>query len=343
MARRMRTTRLLLTAVLAVLAGAVPASAQEPLGDYAHCDAVPGVSVVDVSNATCPEAQVVAALVAAKAPDDEADALRAAGWTPVRALVTDDGAEHDIVATRGRAALRIRRPGDAPDLDGWSAGRELIFARPALIAGGRVPSGAVICTSAFLVRLSTGSLGGLSASHCGGLRSDGSTQRRNAGLRRPPEPGVILGRVVRNLERTRPLDALVLPVPSGLTRPASPLIDRGVTRPPWTVAGTARPFSGRSICFSGRTSGIDQCGRVAGPGARAFEAGILRRAGITVRCTTIRAREGDSGSAVYTAPRADGSVRAVGIAVIVVGLTAQMCFTPVQPVLAALHATVVTA
>jgi hypothetical protein len=344
----MRTARLLLTALLAVLAGpalagAVPASAQAPLGEYAHCDAVPGASIVDVSNATCPEAQAVAALVAAKPTEQEPDALRAAGWTPVRALVTDDGAEHDIVATRGHAALRIRRPGEAPDLDGWSAGRELIFARPTLIAGGRVPSGAVVCTSAFLVRLSTGSLGGLSASHCGGLRRDGTTQRRNAGLRRPPEPGVILGQVVRNLERARPLDALLLPVPSALTRPASPLVDRGLARPPWTVAGTARPFSGRRICFSGRTSGIDQCGRVAGLGARAFEAGVLRRAGITVRCTTIRAREGDSGSPVYTAPRADGSVRAVGIAVIVVGLTAQMCFTPLQPVLSALHATVVTA
>ena len=59
--------------------------------------------------------------------------------------------------------------------------------------------------------------------------------------------------------------------------------------------------------------------------------------------TTIRAREGDSGSAVYTAPRPDGSVRAIGIAVIVVGFTSQMCYTPLQPVLSALGATVVTA
>ena len=77
--------------------------------------------------------------------------------------------------------------------------------------------------------------------------------------------------------------------------------------------------------------------------ARSFEQGIRRRAGITVRCTTIRAREGDSGSAVYTAPRADGSVRAVGIAVIVVGIGARMCFTPLQPVLGALGAELVTA
>ena len=340
----MRQTRLaaLVIAALAVAVAAAPAAAQAPLGEYAHCGAVADASIVDVSNATCPEAQTVAAALLTRPADQGPDVLRAAGWTPVRALVASD-AEHDIVAIRGRAALRIRRPGPAPDLDGWASGRELIFARPALVSGGRVPSGAVLCSSAFLVRLSTGRLGGLSASHCGGLRRNGTTQRRNAGLRRPPEPGIILGRVVRNVERTRPLDALVLPVPSGLTRPASPIVDRGISRPPWTLAGTAQPFSGRRICFSGRTSGIDQCGRIAGRGARRGERLLSALAGTVVRCTTIRAREGDSGSGVYTAPRADGSVRAVGIAVIVVGASARMCFTPLLPVLSAVHASVVTA
>ena len=343
MARRMRASRLVPLAIAVLLAAAAPARAQAPLGEYEHCAAVAEASVVDVSNATCPEAQAVATALLAQPPEAGPDVLRAAGWTPQRALVTDDGSQYDIVATRGNAALRIRRPGAAPDLDGWTAGRELLFARPTLVPGARVPSGAVLCTSAFLVRMPTGALGGLSASHCGGLRSDGSTQRRNAGLRRPPEPGIILGRVLRNLERTRPLDALLLPVPGGPTRPSGALIDRGIARPPWTVAGTARAFAGRRICFSGRTSGIDQCGRIAGAGAGPLEASIRRRAGITVRCTTIRAREGDSGSPVYTAPRPDGSVRAVGIAVIVVGFASQMCFTPLQPVLAALDASVVTA
>jgi hypothetical protein len=344
MARRMLATRLALLATAALLLAAAPAAAQTPpLGEYQHCGAAAEASVVDVSNATCPEAQAVAAAMLTRPPEESPDVLRAAGWTPLRALVTDDGSEHDIVATRGRAALRIRRAGQPPDLDGWTAGRELLFARPALVPGARVPSGAVLCTSAFLVRLPTGSLGGLSASHCGGLRSDGTTQRRYAGLRRPPEPGIILGRVVRNLERSRPLDALLLPVPSGPTRPSAALVDRGISRPPWSVAGTARPYSGRKVCFSGRTSGIDRCGRIAGAGARSFEAGVRKRAGITVTCTGIVAREGDSGSPVYTAPRADGSVRAVGIAVIVVGFAAQMCFTPLQPVLDVLHASVVTA
>jgi hypothetical protein len=339
----MNAARLVLLAAVALLLAAAPASAQSPLGEYQHCAAVAEASIVDVSGATCAEAQTIAAALLTQPPEAGPVVLRAAGWTPQRALVSDDGLEHDIVATRGRAALHVRRPGPPPDLDGWKAGRELLFASPTLVGGARIPNGAVVCTSAFLVRLRTGSLGGLSAAHCGGLRSNGTTRRRNAGLRRPPEPGVILGRVVRNLERTRPLDALLLPVLNGPTRPAAAIVDRGIERPPWSIAGTARPLSGRGVCFSGRTSGIDQCGQIAGAIARPLETSIRRRAGVTVRCTTIPAREGDSGSPVYTTPRADGSVRAVGIAVIVVGFAQQMCFTPLQPVLDALHASVVTA
>ena len=66
-------------------------------------------------------------------------------------------------------------------------------------------------------------------------------------------------------------------------------------------------------------------------------------AGTRVRCTTIMAREGDSGGPVYTAARADGTVYAVGITTLVVGARARMCFTPIEPVLAALRATLVTA
>jgi hypothetical protein len=337
----MRPARIVLLAIAALLLGAAPALAQAPLGEYTHCDAIGEASVIDVSGATCPEAQTIAAALLAAPAADGGDVLRAAGWAPLRALVADGGA-HDIVATRGRAALRIRRPGTAPDLDGWAGGRELLFARQTLVPGARVPSGAVLCTSAFLVRLPAGRLGGLSAAHCGGTRSDGTVQRRNAALRRPPEPGVVLGRVVRNLKRTRPLDALVLPVRSAPDRPATAVIDRGVSRPPWSVAGFAQPFAGRKVCFSGRTSGIDQCGSILGSGARSGERVLSTLSGSVVRCTNIHAREGDSGSAVYTPPRADGSVRAIGIAVIVVGPSARMCFTPLAPVLGALRAKLVT-
>jgi hypothetical protein len=148
---------------------------------------------------------------------------------------------------------------------------------------------------------------------------------------------------VRNVARTRPLDALVLPVPVGPNRTAGPVVDRGISRPPWSVVGVARPFSGRKVCFSGRTSGIDRCGQILGARARPGERLLSVLSGAVVRCTNVRAAKGDSGSAVYTAPRADGSVRAAGIAVIVVGSRSRMCFTPLLPVLDALGAQLVTA
>ncbi|MDQ3849397.1 MAG: S1 family peptidase, partial [Actinomycetota bacterium] len=61
-----------------------------------------------------------------------------------------------------------------------------------------------------------------------------------------------------------------------------------------------------------------------------------------VRCTTIRARKGDSGGPVYTPPDAEGGVRAVGIVALIVGARARMCFTPLSPVLDALRARLVT-
>jgi hypothetical protein len=336
----MRLARLVvLTAALLAVA---PAVAQAQAGAYTRCDPVGAASIVEVSAATCEEARTVAAALVATPPGDAAAVLRAAGWSPLRALIAAGGGEYDVVATRGRGALRVRRPGSAPDLDGWSAGRELLFARGRLVPGARPPRGAAVCTSAFLIRLPAGRLGGLSAAHCAGTRHDGTVQRRNAALRRPPQPGIVLGRVLRNVRRTRPLDALVVPVPTSLDRPAGAFVDRGIARPPWSVAGVARPFSGRRICFSGRTSGVDRCGEIVGARARRFERLLSALSGTVVRCTTIHASEGDSGSAVYTAPRADGSVRAVGIAVIVTGSRERMCFTPLLPVLDALDAQLVT-
>jgi hypothetical protein len=222
------------------------------------------------------------------------------------------------------------------------AGRELLFARGTLVGGQPPPRGAALCTSAFLIRLG-GHPGGLSAAHCGGTRRDGTTQRNNAALRRPPQPGIVVGRVQRNLKRRRPLDALVLPVPSGPARPSAAVVDRGVSRPPWFVAGVGRPQSGRRVCFTGRTSGADRCGEIVDASRRRAELLLSAFAGTAVRCTTIRAREGDSGGPVYTAPRRNGTVYAVGITTLVVGPRARMCFTPLRPVLSALGATLVTA
>ncbi|MFP5364552.1 MAG: hypothetical protein ACLGI5_17685, partial [Thermoleophilia bacterium] len=282
--------------------------------------------------------------VRATAPADRSEsALRATGWSALRAAATANGRQYDVVAIRGRAALRIRRGGAVPDLDGWAAGRELLFARGRLVGGKPPPRGSAVCTSAFLVRLG-GHTGGLSAAHCGGTRRDGTTHRRNAALRRPPQPGIVVGRVQRNVARKHPLDALVLPVPSGAGRPSAAVVDRGVSRPPWFVAGVGKPTAGRRVCFTGRTSGADRCGRIVG-GARTRRAERLLSAfaGTIVRCTTIRAREGDSGGPVYTAARRNGTVYAVGITTLVVGRRARMCFTPLEPVLDALNARLITA
>ncbi|MBW3652866.1 MAG: S1 family peptidase [Actinobacteria bacterium] len=323
-----RAFRTILLAIATLLVVAASASAA---GGYANCPKAGDAIIVDVSGATCEEARAVATALAGVPAGNAEAALLAVGWRPLRAIATGFQRSYDLVATRGLGALLIRRPGDAPDLDGWMAGRELLFARERLVPGARPPRGASVYTSAFLIRLRTHP-GGLSAGHCAGLTRKRTTRRRNAALRRPPQTGIILGRVQRNLERRkRRLDALVLPVPSGPGRPAAPVIDRGVLNPPWFVIGSARPLLGRRVCFAGRTSGADRCGRI-----------VRSYPGTRLPCTTITAREGDSGGPVYTAPGADGTVRAVGITTLVFGLLQSMCFTPLEPVLDALNATLVT-
>jgi hypothetical protein len=321
---------------------ALAASAAAQPGEYAPCPVAGDATAIGVSAASCDDARAVAAALAATPATDPATVLRSAGWTPLRAIAGDAGTSYDLIATRGRAALRIHRNGTAPDLDGWSAGRELVFSRGRLVGGGSVPAGSVLCTSSFLVSLH-GHRGGLSAAHCGGLRKDGTTQRRNAAMRRPPQPGIVLGAVQRNVERSKPLDALVVPIPSGPDRPSASVIDRGALNAPWFVAGVAKPTPKRRVCFTGRTSGIDQCGQIVYGSASVANRIASRLAGTHVVCTTITAREGDSGGPVYTAPAADGSVRAVGVTTLVFGLLRTMCFTPLQPVLDALHAQLITA
>ena len=324
--------KIVLLAAAALLAGASSASAQ--VGEYAHCEKTGDAKIIDVSGASCDEARVVATALAAAPTAPVETTLAAQGWTPLRVAATGFEESYDLVATRGLASLMIRRPGAAPDIDGWMAGRELLFARPQLVGGRPPPRNAVLCTSAFLIRLGTHP-GGLSAAHCGGVTKNRTTRRRNAALRRPPQAGIVLGRVQRNLMRSRSrgrrLDALVLPVPSGANRPAAAVIDRGVLRPPWFVRGSARPLLGRHVCYTGRTSGADQCGRI-----------VRSYPGTRLPCTTITAREGDSGGPVYTAPAADGTVRAIGITTLVFGLLQSMCFTPLEPVLDRLDAKLVT-
>lgn len=314
---------------------------------YTRCPEPAGTSVVGAARTSCASVEQVAGAVAAAPAGDVVSVLAGEGWTPYRALPAraGDGAQFDVVALRGKAALRIRRPGPAPDLDGFSAGRELVFARGTIVGGEPIPEGAAFCTSAFTVRLGNGSLGGLSAGHCAGQRRDGRTARSNAAERRPPGPGIVLGRVQRYLPRSLPLDALLLPVPQGVDRSATAVVDRGIARPPWIVAGVAKTTGGRPVCFTGRTSGPDRCGTIRGSSARRLERFLLSQDDTLVRCTTALAAEGDSGGPVYTKARKDGTVYALGTATLVIGVSGRpgpMCFTPVAPVLKELGAELVT-
>lgn len=338
-----RRALVVLAAVLLGGAG-VPAAASAGATSYSRCDAVPGAGYVGVARVGCAAVQEVATAAAAARPDDEEGVLAGFGWTAMRAAPIDGrrARTHELIAVRGRAALRLRRDGVAPSLDGWAAGRELVFARGTIVGGRPVPKGAAFCTSAFLVRRPGGALAGLSAAHCGGLRSDGQLQRANVALRRPPQAGIVLGRVLRVLTRKQPLDALVVPVTRRAHRTATAVVNRGVRRPPLPVVGPARPTAGRRVCFAGRTSGSDQCGRIRGVSSRGVERLFLLQ-GLIVRCTTIRARQGDSGGPVYTAPDKNGAVRAVGIVTLIAGPRAQMCFTPLDLVLDRAQLRIVTA
>ncbi|MGI8729435.1 MAG: hypothetical protein ACR2LK_05510 [Solirubrobacteraceae bacterium] len=324
-------------AAVAFAAAAAPAQAIRSY-EYTRCANVGDAGIVEVTGASCAEAESVAAQLVAAPAASSRSILSAAGWNPLRAQSTSDEDQYDLIALHKGAALRIRQPGGAPNLDGWEAGRELIFARSKLVGGRPIPSGTVVCSASWLVRIPSGRLGGLSAAHCGGLTSKRKVRRNNVALRRAPQDGIVLGTVRRILSRSKPLDALLVPVPGGIDRSRIPVVDRGVSRPPWTVAGPARPTAGRAVCFSGRTSGIDQCGHIRGTQARGDERRLSRSVGVRVRCTSITAREGDSGGPVFTAPRSDGSIRAVGITTLVVGPLRLMCFTPLRPVLKGLRA-----
>ena len=325
-----------LLAVAVLLVVAAPASAR--VRPYAPCEKTGGAIIVEVSGATCDEARAVADALAGVAPGGVAAVVAAQGWTALRANATGYDDSYDLFALRGRAALWIRERGPAPDLDGWSAGRELLFSRGQLVSGAAAPTGTAVCTSSYLIRLGR-RLAGLSAGHCAGLTRSRKTLRRNTALRTSKPVGLVLGGVQRNLWRKRStarasrLDALALPAPSGPGRGSAPVIDRGILGAPLFVVGSARPRLGSEVCFAGRTSGTDLCGDIiqSYPGTGGLP------------CTTITADLGDSGSPVYTPPAADGTVRAVGIATLVFGPFQSMCFTPIGPVLKALGARLVTA
>lgn len=272
---------------------------------------------------------------------EEADALVAAGFTPVH--VEQLGSQragfthYAVVAVGFGVTVRYQRTGGAPDVYAVNAGERLYFSQ-AFGAGDL--EDASKCTAAFTVRFDDGRLGQLSAGHCGWeqrrFRRDitfAFISRDHAGL-----PFTYLSRVRRNLDTGGRLDALefdVAPAPGfRITR----LVARGLA-PPVTLTGVAkldRLDAGDSVCFYGITSGED-CGAVRrGAGGKAMNGLAEVVGGNRVVCTTAKARHGDSGSPVYTRPGPAGTARAVGITSL--AAAGSMCFTPLEPVLEALNA-----
>jgi hypothetical protein len=288
--------------------------------------------LVDVARTSCEEAGAFA----------DPAALRAGGWRPIASRERAGGVA-EVMAVRGRAVVRARFPGQpVPDVLAVTAGRELILSGTRLVGGRPIPDDTAVCTIAFPVRVGSVTRA-LSAGHCAADEDTGEVTREFTALRRPPQPGVVLGTVRRSLFVRTSLDSLLLRVPGGEDRGAAPFVWRGWSRPPWAVIGTARPLAGRAMAFTGRTSGVDQRGTIFGRRGAAV-ARILRVvAGSRVVCTSATARQGDSGGPVYTAPSASGTVYALGTSTLVIGSRASLCFTPIAPVLDAFDARLVTA
>ena len=133
------------------------------------------------------------------------------------------------------------------------------------------------------------------------------------------------------LRRARPLDALVLPVPSGAGRPSAAVVERGLFSPPWFVA--------RQRAAQARAQGLLHGAHERRRPVRQDRALLSRHAPAVHDDHGARGRQ--RGTRLHPAA-ADGTVRAVGVTTLVFGLLQSMCFTPLQPVLDALDAKLVT-
>ena len=133
----MRARATLSAAVLLLLA--LPVRAQAQVDAYTPCPLVGGAIVFEVSGTTCEDVTPVVSALLAQAPDAAVSVLAGAGWSALRARRAAADGQHDLIAIRGLATLRLRRSGAAPDLDGWQAGRELLFARKRLVGGRPIP------------------------------------------------------------------------------------------------------------------------------------------------------------------------------------------------------------
>lgn len=258
---------------------------------------------------------------------DERVALEVRGWRVLRVhrFRADGVGLHQVWAAQGGKRISYVRRGSQLRLGRsvYRAGQSLGF-----------PRTGTTCTSAFVLRLPVdGTLLGLTAGHCSSypfFSASGVFETENVdrviGFRRTR---AVLGPAVSNAYAGGDgPDAMQFALHgAGL---AAQEVDRG-NRAPRRVIGVLpqnRQRKGRAVCFTGITSGIDQCGRIHGQSTFPNPVPVICARGV-------RSRDGDSGGPVYTRPNRRGEVRAVGVLsrTSVGGLGRDMCYTPIQTIL----------
>jgi hypothetical protein len=254
---------------------------------------------------------------------DEALALADAGLeiTRVRHRRLHGKRVYGVGAEAGGSVIGYVRVGSELRVDHrlYRAGQQLVVA--GVVAPGAPASN---CTAAFVLALPQRPPVGLTAGHCAHHASLGEphTVFRSIDAGGPHVLGHEVGREPNGI------DAMVFSVRREVRLLQQ--IERG-DLPPLAVAGTVpdgEQTPGKAVCFAGRSSGADQCGRIA-PNSHA-DPGLI--------CTDIRGREGDSGGPVY---EDTGSLvtRALGITTEQVGRHHVMCYTPIGAILQGFGAT----
>jgi hypothetical protein len=270
---------------------------------------------------------------------DELVALEQAGWRTVNVdKLRIDGADlHQLWAVKGQRRIIYVRPGSDARVDQF--GQKRVY-RPAQELGFYRSSGepdkAWGCTGGYVLRI-LGTAFGLTAGHCsryplvppGGVWETEFAERQDVflGHRRRQALGSVIANA--NLGENRP-DAFVFALDQ--IPQAAQHIDRG-SLTPLRVSGwlpTRRHRKGMVVCFSGRTSGMQRCGRV-------YERVLEGRRRVV--CAHVTTTGGDSGGPVYTRPR-EGAVKAVGIVMAsrVFFGRGDLCYTPIQTILDAFGA-----
>ena len=299
---------------------AISGSAVRTLSDL---DAISGRAGSDrvaffirTQGASCPAAQTVVAAVLQST--DETTALAGGGFRRVRVTRERPVAGHSaysVEAVHGAQRLRYWRFGARAEIDHtiYRAGQWID------VYGDKVHEQ---CTASWVLQPAAGPPVGLTAGHC------------------RPESFIEAAPVLRSGKR---LGDILVKDPAGLDAgtfsldpgiPVAQQVERG-ERLPLTAVGWVRSADqhrGDRVCFAGRSTGADQCGK------------IVKRYSLvshSLTCTDIEDHQGDSGGPVYT-PGENGTTRAVGIVAVAVrkGLSGhrKMCYVPIEPILDALGA-----